>query len=185
MVRSFVAVELEDEIRRRLIAAQNAIPSAGAKLKLVEPQNIHLTMKFLGEVPEEKIGEIDESLKEAASGFQKFPARVKGIGVFPGLSYIKVMWAGVSEGREQIIELQKKVDAALQPLGFRLDKRFHPHATIARVKFVKDKGKLVEFIKERADEDFGEMEVQGLTLKQSTLTPKGPIYSTLADVALE
>ncbi len=182
MVRAFVAIGLNEEIRQKLISVQGSLPAAG--LKLVEPENIHLTLKFLGEVPEEKIVDVTKNLESAVSGVQKFNTRIKGIGVFQSLRNMRVIWAGVDEGREKIIEIQRKIDSSLKNLGFVLDDSFHPHATIARVKFVKDKVNLVESIKERTNEDFGLVEVSGIELKQSKLTPQGPIYSTLAEIKL-
>jgi 2'-5' RNA ligase len=184
MVRAFIAVDINESVREKLVAVQGLLLTAEARLKLVEPPNIHLTLKFLGEVPEEKIGPISKTIEEAASGFQKFNAHIKGIGVFPSLHHIRVIWAGVSEGREQMVELQRKIDVALQPLGFRLERDFHPHATIARVKFVRERTRLVDFIKGKTNEDFGATEVECVKLKRSTLTPKGPIYSTLAEIKL-
>jgi 2'-5' RNA ligase len=184
MVRAFIAVEINEDVRKKLVTLQGMLPTSQAKLKLVEPENIHLTLKFLGEVAEEKVKAIAKAMGGAVSGFRKFNVSIKGIGVFPSLHHIRVIWAGVSEGREQIIDLQRKIDTALQPLGFRLERDFHPHATLARVKFVRERTPLVEFIKGRIAEDFGETEVQAVELKQSRLTPEGPIYTTLAKVGL-
>jgi 2'-5' RNA ligase len=184
VVRAFIAVDLNESVREKLVAVQGLLPTAAARLKPVEPPNIHLTLKFLGEVPEEKIGAITKATEEAASGFQKFNVHIKGIGVFPSLHNIRVIWAGISEGRERVIELQRKIDVALQPLGFRLERDFHPHATLARVKFVRERARLVDFIKGKSNEDFGVTEVDSVELKQSTLTPKGPIYSTLTEIKL-
>jgi 2'-5' RNA ligase len=184
MVRVFVAVKIGEGIRQKLAALQNSLPSSAAGLKLVEPDNIHLTLKFLGEVPLEKTGQITQAIVDGVSGLQKFNAYMKGVGAFPGLNQVRVIWAGVTDGQDQFIELQRRIDAALQPLGFELEKGFHPHATIARVKFIKDKAKLLSFIKEKSGEDFGDIAVESVELKQSNLTPKGPIYSTLAEIKL-
>lgn len=184
MVRAFIAVHIDEKIIQKLVDVQKSFPSGEVGLKIVKPENIHLTMKFLGEIPDDKIGAVSHAIEVAASDFPKFSARVQGIGVFPTIRQMRVIWAGVSECREQMIELQRRIDVALQPLGFKPEKDFHPHATIARVKFVKEKDMLVDFIKGKSNEDYGVTEVNNVELIQSQLTPKGPIYSPLATVRL-
>jgi len=184
MVRAFIGIDIDEAVRHKLVAAQEQLQATGAQLKLVEPPNIHVTMKFLGEVPEDKIGAIAEALKRAAVGTGQFDIRVKGIGVFPNLRYIRVVWAGVAEGRDEVIGLYQKIDREVQPLGFRPERDFVPHMTVARVKTAKQKERLAAFVKEMNDAEFGVTRAQAVELKQSTLTPKGPIYSTLARIEL-
>ncbi len=184
MVRAFIGIDIDEVVRHKLVATQEQLQATGAQLKLVEPPNIHVTMKFLGEVPEDKIGAIAEALKRAAAGTGQFDIRVKGIGVFPNLRYIRVVWAGVAEGRDEIIGLYQKIDREVQPLGFRPERDFVPHMTVARVKTPKQKERLAAFVKEMNDAEFGVTRAQAVELKQSTLTPKGPIYSTLARIEL-
>ena len=184
MVRAFVGIDIDEAVRQKLIAAQEQLEATGAQLKLVEPPNIHVTMKFLGEVPEDKIGAIAEALKRAAAGTGQFDIRVNGIGVFPNLRYIRVVWAGVAEGRDEVIGLQQGIDRELGPLGFRPERDFVPHLTIARVKTAKQKERLAAFVKEMTDAEFGITRAQAVELKQSKLTPKGPIYSTLTRIEL-
>ncbi|MFQ6129891.1 MAG: RNA 2',3'-cyclic phosphodiesterase [Candidatus Hadarchaeaceae archaeon] len=184
MVRAFIGIDIDETVRQKLVAVQEQLQATGAQLKLVEPPNIHVTMKFLGEVPEDKIGAIAEALKRAAAGTGKFDIGVRGIGVFPNLRYIRVVWAGVAEGRDEVIGLHQKIEQELQPLGFRPERDFVPHLTIARVKTARQKERLATFVKEMTDAEFGVTRSQAVELKQSTLTPKGPIYSTLARIEL-
>lgn len=185
MVRAFIGIDIDEAVRQKLVAAQEQLQATGAQLKLVEPPNIHVTMKFLGEVPENRAGAIAEALGRAAAGTKQFDIRVKGIGVFPNLRYIRVVWAGVAEGRDGVIGLQQGIDRELGPLGFRSERDFVPHLTIARVKTAKQKEQLAALIKEMTDAEFGVTRAQAVELKQSTLTSKGPIYSTLARIELE
>ncbi|TEU13303.1 MAG: RNA 2',3'-cyclic phosphodiesterase, partial [Hadesarchaea archaeon] len=97
---------------------------------------------------------------------------------------IRVVWAGVAEGRDEVIGLYQKIDREVQPLGFRPERDFVPHMTVARVKTAKQKERLAAFVKEMNDAEFGVTRAQAVELKQSTLTPKGPIYSTLARIEL-
>jgi len=183
-MRLFIAIQVSEEIRRALAEAQERLRSTGADLKLVEPENIHLTMKFLGEVAEEKVGEISGAMERAISGRGAFHARVRGVGVFPDMRYIRVVWAGVSEGSERIVELQRSLDSELQGLGFPRERDFVPHVTLARVRSPRGKEELAREIRGMAGLEFGEMEVKSVDLVQSRLTPKGPVYSTLAEVGL-
>jgi len=184
MVRAFIGIDIDEAVRQKLAAAQDQLQTTGAQLKLVEPPNIHVTMKFLGEVSEDRVGEIAEALKRAATGTGQFDIGVKGIGVFPNLRYIRVVWAGVAEGSDEVIGLHQGIDRELGLLGFRSERDFVPHLTIARVKTAKQKERLAAFVKEMVDVEFGVTRAQAVELKQSTLTPKGPIYSTLARVEL-
>ncbi len=184
MVRAFVGIDIDEAVRQKLVAVQEQLAATGPQLKLVEPPNIHVTMKFLGEVPEDKISTIADALGKAVAGTAQFNIDVRGIGVFPNLRYIRVVWAGVAEGRDEVIGLQQKIEHELGPLGFRSERDFVPHLTIARVKTAKQKERLATFVKEMADAEFGVTRAQAVELKQSTLTPKGPIYSTLAQIKL-
>lgn len=184
MPRAFVAIDIDEAVRQKLVAAQEQLAATGAQLKLVEPPNIHVTMKFLGEVPEDKIEAIADAMRKATAGAVSFDIDVRGVGVFPNLRYIRVIWAGVAGGRDEVIGIQQKIDQELQPLGFRRERDFVPHLTIARVKTAKQKERLATFIKEMTDAEFGVTRAQAVELKQSTLTSKGPIYSTLAQIKL-
>jgi len=184
MVRAFIGIDIDEAVRRRLITIQEQLAATGAGLKLVEPPNIHVTMKFLGEISDDRIAPVSEALGRAAAETKQFDIGVKGIGVFPNLGYIRVVWAGVSGGREEVITLQRKIDRELQSIGFNPEKNFVPHLTVARVKTAKNKEKLASFIREMGDAEFGTSRVRSIELKQSKLTPRGPIYSTLARMEL-
>lgn len=184
MPRAFVAIDIDEVVRQKLVAAQQKLAITGADLKLVEAPNIHVTMKFLGEIPDEKIGPVSEALSRAAAGIGPFDIGIGEIGVFPNLNYIRVVWAGVTEGRDEIIGLQQKIDRELQPLGFPRERDFVPHLTLARVRTAKHKERLATFIKEMEGAEFGVTRARAVELKQSMLTPKGPVYSTLARTEL-
>ncbi len=180
MPRAFIAVDIDEEVRGKLVALQRQLEATRADLKLVEPENIHVTMKFLGEVPESKVPEIAEALRSGLDGTKSFDITVNGMGVFPSLKYIRVVWAGVEDGRDELVEIQKKIDSGLQPLGFRRERDFVPHLTLARVRTARFKDQLAAFVDKNADLEFGASRARAVELKQSTLTQKGPIYSNLA-----
>ncbi|MGC8817392.1 MAG: RNA 2',3'-cyclic phosphodiesterase [Candidatus Hadarchaeum sp.] len=185
MPRAFIAIDIDEQLRKKLVDIQSQLKDTGGDFKLVEPQNIHVTLKFLGEIPDKKVEEVSEGLKRAAKGSKKFNLEVRGIGAFPNLNYVRVIWAGIEKGKEEILLLQKKVEQELQKIGFRPEGDFVPHLTIARVKSARNKEKLASFIREKSAVGFGTSPVSAVELKKSVLTPKGPIYSTLTRVELE
>lgn len=179
-VRCFIAIPCPEDIREKLVEVQNHITDYG-KIKLVEKNNIHLTLKFLGEVPEDKTKKISEELN-FLNERKKFEVKVKGIGVFPNPNRINVVWAGLEDG-SKVIELQKRVDEKLNK-DFPPEKKFHPHYTIARVKYVRDKEALKKQIIDHQETEFGSYTIQSVKLMASRLTPKGPVYSTLGEYTL-
>lgn len=180
MPRAFIAVDINEEVRGKLVEFQRQLEATRADLKLVEPENIHVTMKFLGEVPESRVPEITEALGASLEGTKGFDIGVRGIGVFPSLRYIRVVWAGVEAGKDELVGIQKKIDLGLKPIGFRPERDFVPHLTLARVRTARFKDKLAAFVNDSADLEFGTSRARAIELKQSTLTQRGPIYSTLA-----
>jgi 2'-5' RNA ligase len=164
----------------RLKAAQALLVQTGADLKLVEPQNIHITVRFLGDITPDTAEKIFEEMKKIQ--FTPFNVQISGLGVFPDLHYPRVVWAGMTEGADQLKNVFTQLEPRLQGLGFTPDpKGFSPHLTIARVRSGTNKTQLAEFINKNANYDFGAIKAECLRLKKSDLTPKGPIYSTFKE----
>ena len=180
-IRSFLAFDMgNDTVLNRLAAVQNFLVQTGADLKLVEPQNIHMTVRFLGDITLDMAEKIFEEMKKVQ--FTPFNVRISGLGVFPDLRYPRVVWAGMTEGADQVKNVFSQLEPRLRGLGFTPDpKGFSPHLTIARVKSGKNKAQLAEMVTKNADYDFGIVTARCLRLKKSDLTPKGPIYSTLKE----
>ena len=180
--RGFIAIDIP--INKKFLEMENEIKNTGADMKLVEPENIHVTLKFLGDTDEEKINEIENIIKNSVKNINTFNIKLKGSGVFPNKNYMKVIWIGL-ENAEPIGEIAKKMDEQLQNLGFEPEKRgFSAHLTIARVKSSRNKEKLLQIIQKYQDVEFATIEVNLVKLKKSDLTPKGPIYTTLREVKL-
>ncbi len=177
MLRTFIAVELPERFVPEIKKIESMLDTQG--IKLVEPKQVHITLKFLGDISEDKVEPIASALSQVSC--KPFGARIKGVGVFPKLAYIKVIWLG-AEGNFEA--LHSEVERVLSPFRFEKDDRFSPHATLARVKQLRDKANLLERIKELEDIDLGTMNVESITLKKSTLTPQGPIYETLREIKL-
>ncbi len=169
-MRLFVAVDISDDLRDKLTPVVNEMSKFGG-VKAVEPQNLHITLLFLGEVKEERVGAIENELSQVE--FKPFTIRVRGVGAFPNPSSPRVVWVGV-ENDGELKKLADSVYQQLKKLGFKRDKDFSAHITVARVK--KRSSSIVEFIKKYSTAEFGEMEINCFKLKQSILRPQGPIY---------
>ena len=182
MFRGFIAIEIN--ATPSILEFEKEIKKTGADIKLVEPQNIHITLKFLGDVEETLIDEIARIIKDAVKEIKPFTMKLNGTGVFPNNNYVRVIWIGIKEA--QIIEtIVKTIDEHLSELGFRKEKRgFSPHLTIGRVKSAKNKQILLEVIEKYKDVEFSIQEVKSIKLMKSDLTSKGPIYSTMREVKL-
>ncbi len=180
-MRVFIAIDLPDELKEEIFKIYNKIKFIRAKF--VEKENLHITLKFLGELQPPKVKEIQEALKSIE--FEKFKIRVKGLGAFPDFNRIRVLWLGIAEGKEKLLELQRKVDIICKKFGFPLEKEYVPHITIARIKQVLNKEKFLEIIDELKNIDFGYFEVKEFKLKQSILRPQGPLYKDLEKYSLK
>jgi RNA 2',3'-cyclic 3'-phosphodiesterase len=180
-IRSFMAFDIEnDTVRNRLAKAQALLVQTGADVKLVETENIHVTMRFLGDINTGMVEKIFAEMKKIQ--FAPFDVHIKGLGVFPDLHYPRVVWAGITEGADLLRSVFIQLEPQLRGLGFAPDsKGFSPHLTIARVRSGKNKSQLAEFITKNADYEFGTIRAECLRLKKSALSPKGPTYSTLKE----
>lgn len=185
MPRTFVAIQINEDIRNQLVKTQEKLVETGADLKLVEPQNIHLTLRFLGDVHKERLSDIRDAIHDAKDIVGPFTLQVSGLGVFPNPNYMRVIWARVSDGRNPTTALRQKLDKNLADINHPSDnKKFTPHLTIARVKSGKAKEKLQEKLTRMSGKKFGTCQIDDIELKKSKLTPEGPIYSTIKNFEL-
>jgi 2'-5' RNA ligase len=171
-MRLFIAFEIPEDISNSLSALQERIKLDG---KATKPKSFHLTLKFLGEVDEEKLSILIEELSKVQ--FNSFETSLSDIGAFPDMNRPRVVWVGL-EPQNTINELQKQIDSATQKLGFDPDNRFHPHLTLARIKFVKNKKEFKDMI-ENLKPPQGSFTLNSFKLIKSTLTPQGPEYEIL------
>ncbi|MEM2937414.1 MAG: RNA 2',3'-cyclic phosphodiesterase [Candidatus Bathyarchaeia archaeon] len=180
-MRSFIAFDIENaQILERITKMQNVLAETGADLKLVEPKNIHITLRFLGNITQNMVEKIYEEMKKVR--FTPFDVKIQGVGAFPNLRYPRVLWAGITQGADQLRSIFSQLEPNLRRLGFAPDpKGFSPHLTIARVKSGRNKAELARRIEENVNFEFGIVKANCLRLKRSNLTPKGPIYSTLKE----
>jgi 2'-5' RNA ligase len=181
-VRSFISIDLEDQqILSRIASILSSLQSLGGDLKPVERENIHLTLKFLGNVSAPRLGEVKSSLQQVI--FSAFTAEIKGAGAFPNLNHMNVVWVGVNEGWSQVEQIYEQVEKLLSGLGFRREHRpFSPHITIARVRSGRKRDEVASFLQRLTEESFGTITVDKIRLKQSILSSSGPKYSTLLEI---
>lgn len=178
-VRAFIALELTSEIQNQLKQAQDGLKKAGADVKWVEPSGIHLTLKFLGNVSLELIGEIKKHLDALVKDHRRFELSISELGAFPKKEYPRVIWVGIPRGRDQTIELAKDLQERLINLGFMKEKRdFKPHLTLGRVRSNHNRSQLTKLL-ESVTVLPKTMQAETLTLFKSTLTPQGAIYEAL------
>ncbi|MBS7287379.1 MAG: RNA 2',3'-cyclic phosphodiesterase [Candidatus Freyarchaeota archaeon] len=180
-IRAFVAVDIQDQ---RVLEAVRRIQeelSRYVKAKFVELENFHFTLKFLGEVSEDVVDEVYNAMREL--DFKSFELELRGVGCFPNLRRINVIWVGTREGGEKLTSLANELEKKLRRLGFKPEQRpFTPHATIARVKYVQSREGLASAIEKMRNLEIGRVTVDSLKLKRSQLTPRGPIYTTLRSI---
>ncbi|MCE4614363.1 MAG: RNA 2',3'-cyclic phosphodiesterase [Desulfurococcales archaeon] len=180
MVRVFIAVDIDDPlILGRLERIRDSISSTGVPMKPVETENMHITIRFIGEVPESRVDDIvREALEPIDIG--EFKTKLVGLGGFPNPYRPRVIWIGVTEGSDELIGINRIVERGVRRAGFKPERaQFHPHVTIARVKGTRNLEKLVKVMISYRDTEFGEMMVSSVRLKKSILTRKGPIYETI------
>jgi 2'-5' RNA ligase len=183
-MRAFIAVDLSEEIRAKIEELQKELGTLGLHnaLKFVDPIQVHQTVKFLGEVPEDGVERVKSALAELSH--EPFAIQLRGVGFFPEASRervrtIRVIWVGIEKGAEKLRVLQEEVELKLHAVGFPLERRFSAHVTLCRVKRPlksEEIERIVKKIAELKDAAVGDMLVEELKLKKSTLTPKGPIY---------
>lgn len=166
-MRLFLAINLPERLRKSLFGLGQGLRNMG-ELKLVEEENIHITLKFLGEADP---GEVISSLDRVR--FEPFEVSLKGVGAFPNQNYVRVVWAGCEKGSKEIVTLHSEIEKALP--GFEKDREFHSHATLARVKFLKDKEGLRRFLADN-NKEFGSFKAESFDLMKSELSRGGPKY---------
>ncbi|MDE1858642.1 MAG: RNA 2',3'-cyclic phosphodiesterase [Thaumarchaeota archaeon] len=174
-MRAFVALEVPGNVLDSLVAFQRELSASGADLKLVERENLHFTVKFLGEITDAQAAEADSRLRRLS--LRSARVEVKGVGAFPSASRPRVVWVGVAREQEHLIlPAANAVIDALEGIGERDERPFQLHLTLARVRSERDVHVLQGVIRDNAERVFGTADLVTLKLKSSQLTPQGPIY---------
>ncbi len=180
-MRCFLCIEIKkSEIIKKILQFQRELNSIDAKIKFVEEENFHLTLKFLGNIDPSVVDDIYSIMKKIP--FKSFSICLKTVGSFPK-TRPRVVWIGITAGQEEILSIMAFLNQNLKSLGFKPEKRKPSvHLTVGRVKFIKDRNLFSNILEKWKDYSFGEMQVTAIQLKKSVLTPKGPIYTTLKEI---
>ena len=182
--RAFLAFEVSVEVRESLVRVEEELRQTRADIKLVELENLHFTVKFLGEVKEEVVDDVDKRLKGLA--IRRMEIDVRGLGAFPDARRPRVLWAGVApQDLGQITNRGQAVIDALEGLGESDERGFHPHITIGRVRSPRNHDALAAVLRDGSTREFGRTQITALKLKSSTLGPRGPTYRDVKEYALE
>ncbi|MCD6288011.1 MAG: RNA 2',3'-cyclic phosphodiesterase [Candidatus Hydrogenedentes bacterium] len=176
-----MGVRLAEELRAPFSMLCEELGRSPVRVKWVDAEKAHFTLRFLGEIDERETDSISESLEIAVSTISSFSVRVRGIGAFPRIHKPNVIWAGIHPSDGPVAELKTAVDAALAEHGFPRERRaFRPHFTLGRVKDRTVAGHLAKPLRKLADANIGTMEVRDVAFIRSTLRPQGPLYENLA-----
>ncbi len=179
--RCFVAIALPDDVSKGLARAQSRLKRTGIRnIKWMRPENIHLTLAFLGNIPLDRIRDAAGAVDAAVLGHTPFEAEATQLGCFGKRGAPRVIWSGIEAGRQELISLQASLAKALRLNGFELEKRdYSPHLTLARIRVPRRNAELVDHLEHDSHRDFGIIPVKTLLLMESILHPEGPEYVIL------
>src|SRR5574341_320500 len=179
-MRLFIAIEIPDEIKTEMAEVQRRLKGAGADASWTRAEGIHLTLKFLGEVPETEIPGITAALAGAAQGADGFGLEVEGVGTFPNPKRARVAWIGVSGNVEKLARLQTAVEDAMAGLGFEREARaFTPHLTLGRIKYIHSRDRWLKALDAVKDVRLPGFDVKAVSLMKSELKPTGAVYTEI------
>ncbi len=181
-MRTFIGIDLPIEIKenlKELIEKLKKIKEA----KPVKVENLHITLKFLGEIEEEKIEKIKEKLEICAKNFNSANVEIKGIGVFPSEKRLRVLWVG-TEDNGYLKKLNNKIEEAMEEFGFEREREFVSHITIARFKSIPNLNLIREILEKYNSFSFGKFKIVNFNLYESKLMPEGPIYKVITKFKL-
>ncbi len=182
MIRSFIAVEIDQSNKQELSTLISHLKKSDADVKWANENQMHLTLKFLGTVDETKLQKISDILKRIANDFSAFNIQFSKIGAFPNINRPRVIWMGISKGSNHLKLLNNKIESEFEKIGFGKEKReYNAHLTFGRVKSSKNIPGLKKIIDETTIQFHDEIRIDKIILFQSTLRPKGAIYTPLVE----
>ena len=179
-IRAFLAVEISDEVREAAADLISDLDLPQYDVKWVRPRNIHVTIKFFGNIDPSRVVDIARVMEEVGRELRSFEISMERLGAFPGLRRPRVVWVGIGEGRRHLERLHRESEERLSAIGFPPEGRsFKSHLTIGRVRSQRGSPELVRRIERRGDFDAGRCTISELVLFRSELKPGGPIYTAL------
>jgi 2'-5' RNA ligase len=180
VLRIFLALDLDDDIRSGLIRIRDKIDLGGAKVKWVDPEQLHITLKFLGDIADDTVRQVHLVAQQVARQMSPFKFRVRNVLCVPSGGPVRMFWAGVEDAGDSMKSLHGVLDEAMGGLNFRReDREFSPHITLARVKFAPNPQQIRRTVQAVSGADFGVQLVEELVVYSSQLTPSGPVYSAI------
>lgn len=184
-MRAFIAIELPVELQKKLGDFIDVLKNPQDKISWVSPKNIHLTLKFLGDVSADDIDSVKNIIKDVGGRYSPFETKVTGTGVFPSPRSHRVVWIGVEGGKERFVDIYNDLEDRLVSIGIPKEGRgYTPHITLGRVKYVKDINGFDNLITKHSKDLFGNLMVDSISFMKSTLTPKGAVYERLDNIPL-
>jgi RNA 2',3'-cyclic 3'-phosphodiesterase len=181
-VRTFIALDIGQAVRDRIVALQNSLASTGAEVKWVEKANLHLTMLFLGEVDNRDLMAVSRAVTESVAGHSAIELSIEGTGCFPNMRRPRVVWIGVGKGLEEVRALHKSLEEPLLKLGCyrREERQFTPHVTLGRIRSDKPMPELAAALEKKQDYQAGETFVREVLVMSSDLSSNGPVYTVMS-----
>ena len=184
-IRTFIAIEIPGNIISKIRELQKNLKVYGFKIRWVRPENIHLTLKFLGNIEAGDVDKINNAISNTVAGVVPISLAAKGIGVFPGIRRPRVLWIGLTGQLEPLMSLQKKLDENLRAIGFPKEKRpFKGHLTLGRIKTKIDARRFGDALMASRNFESETFTADRIILYKSELKPSGAVYTKLAEASL-
>ncbi|OAI55054.1 hypothetical protein AYO44_13695 [Planctomycetaceae bacterium SCGC AG-212-F19] len=185
-IRTFIAIDVNSAVRDRLVELQENLARGGTDVKWVEPENLHLTLLFLGEVEDKQLHEVCRAVADATAGQAPFTMALEKVGCFPNARRPRILWAGVGTGLQEVVAVHDAIEPALLDLGcYRREERdYTPHLTLGRIKGDKVTFKLSEGIAKNQGWQGGDTVVREVLVMSSTLGRDGPEYAVMSRAKL-
>jgi 2'-5' RNA ligase len=185
MVRAFLALDLPESLKPGLALYQQELKKSGADVRWVAPGNVHLTLKFFGNVPEADVEALGQAARDAAAAQPPFQLKVTGAGAFPSINAPRVVWLGLEGDLVPLARFYRQLEKAFAPLGYPPEGRpFHPHLTLGRVKSPRGRLGLTKVLKELPQPPWPAFQVKEIILYRSVLSPQGSTYTPLKAIPL-
>jgi len=181
-IRSFIAIEVPQEVKSRMEEVQRELRQTEADIKWVRPDAIHLTLKFLGSIRREDVERISQAVGPVIGHWKPFEVCILGMGCFPNLRNPRVVWVGVDRGKQSLTSLQHEVEKRMAELSFPPEDRpFSPHLTLGRVRSLRGKANLSQAVESRKGVEVGIFQAREVILFRSELKPSGAVYTKLKE----
>ncbi|MGA1874664.1 MAG: RNA 2',3'-cyclic phosphodiesterase [bacterium] len=189
LIRSFISIDIEGQVREKIRGFQEElikkVAEMGIRVSWTRPESIHLTLKFLGDIPVNHVNPILDALKRAVAGVETFTMKIEGLGAFPNFRNPRVIWIGISEGAESLQKLQPRIEQELVRLRFPKEKkRFNAHLTMGRIRSEGKVAALSDILASIPSPVAGLTAVRDIRLMKSELHPSGAIYTELGRISL-